>query len=62
MSPLGIIILVILIIVLLGGIGPHFYQGVPWRSGYGYGTGGIGVIGIILIIVVILLLSGRMNF
>ena len=60
MSPLGLILVVILVIILLGGIGPHFYQGAPWGPGYGFGTGGIGVVGIILIIVLILWLTGRM--
>ncbi len=61
MSPLGIILLVILVIVLLGGVGPVFYQGAPWRPGYGYGTGGIGVIGVLLIIAVVLLLLGYLR-
>ena len=59
MSPLGLILVVILILVLLGGIGPHFYTGAPWRTGYGYSWGGNGVIVVILIIVVILWASGR---
>jgi hypothetical protein len=61
MSPLGIILLVILIIILLGGIGPHFYSGAPWQPGYGWGNGGIGLVGILLIIVVVLLLTGRLG-
>jgi Protein of unknown function (DUF3309) len=59
MSPLGLIIIVILVIVLLGGIGPHFYTGAPWRPGYGFGNGGIGVVGVVLIIVLILWLMDR---
>jgi hypothetical protein len=59
MSPLGLILIVILVIVLLGGIGPHFYTGAPWRPGYGYGNGGIGVVGIILIVILILWATGR---
>jgi hypothetical protein len=62
MSPLGLIILVILILILLGGVGPVFYQGAPWRPGYGYGNTGIGAIGIILIILVILFFSGYVRF
>jgi hypothetical protein len=58
MSTLGIVLVVILVLILLGGVGPTFYQGAPWRAGYGYGNGGIGVIGIILIIVVVWLLFG----
>jgi Protein of unknown function (DUF3309) len=59
MSPLGLILIVILVIVLLGGIGPHFYTGAPWRPGYGFGNGGIGVVGVVLIIVLILWLMDR---
>lgn len=61
MSPLGLILVVILVIVLLGGVGPYFHEGTPWRPGYGFGTGGIGVVGIILIIVLILILTGRIG-
>lgn len=57
-SPLGIIVVIILVIVLLGGVGPHFYNDAPWQPGYGYGNRGIGVIGVILIIVVVWLLFG----
>ena len=49
------ILIVILILILLGGVGPTFYSGAPWRYGYGFGHGGIGIVGIILIIVIILL-------
>jgi hypothetical protein len=59
MSVLGIVLIVILILVLLGGVGPH-YVGAPWSPGYGFGTGGIGVLGIILIVVLILALMGRL--
>jgi Protein of unknown function (DUF3309) len=59
MSPLGLILVVILVIILLGGIGPHFYQGAPWRPGYGLGNGGIGIVGVVLIIVLILWLMDR---
>jgi hypothetical protein len=45
--------------VLLGGIGPHFYQGAPWRPGYGLGNPGIGVVGVVLIIVLVLWLMDR---
>ncbi len=60
MSLLGIVLVVILVLVLLGAVGPHVYSGATWQPGYGFGTGGIGVVGVILIIVVILLLSGRL--
>jgi hypothetical protein len=57
---LGTILVIILIIVLLGGIGPHFYSGAPWQPGYGFGNGGISVVGITLVILVVLLLTGRL--
>jgi hypothetical protein len=62
MSPLGIILVVILVLILLGGIGPNIYPGTPWRAGYGFGNGGIGIVGILLIIVVIMLLTGYHPF
>jgi hypothetical protein len=61
MSTLGIVLIVILVLVLLGGVGPHFYAGAPWRPGYGFGNGGISLVGILLIIVIILLLTGRLG-
>jgi hypothetical protein len=61
MSPLGIVLVVVLALILLGGIGPHFYTGTPWRAGYGYGYGGIGIVGILLIIAVVLVLSGYIH-
>ena len=60
MSTIGLILVIILIVILLGGVGPHFYSGAPWQPGYGFGNGGIGVVGVILIIVIILLLTGRL--
>ena len=59
MSTLGLVLVVILVLALLGGVGPIFYQGAPYSSGYGFGNGGIGVIGVILVIVLILALTGR---
>jgi hypothetical protein len=59
MSAIGLILIVILVIVLLGGVGPHFFNGAPWQPGYGFGNGGIGIVGIILIVVLILALTGR---
>jgi hypothetical protein len=61
MSTLGLVLLIILIVILLGGVGPHFYQGAPWPAGYGWGNGGIGLIGILLIVVIVLLLTGRLG-
>ena len=57
-SPLGIVLVIILVIVLLGGGLPHFYSSAPWGPGYGFGNRGIGILGVILIIVVILWLAG----
>ena len=57
MSPLGIILVIILIVLLFGGLGSNI--GMPWQYGYGFSHGGIGIIGIILIVLVVLLLMGR---
>jgi Protein of unknown function (DUF3309) len=54
MSPLGLIVLIVLVIFLLGGFSGRF-----GGYGYGYGHGGIGIIGIILIVIVVLMLLGR---
>jgi hypothetical protein len=62
MSPLGLVLVVILVIVLLGGIGPHYYTAAPWRPGYGGGWGVNGIVGIILIVVLIMLLTGYHPF
>ena len=59
MSTLGLILIIILILVLFGGIGGP-YVGAPWKYGYGFEHGGIGIIGIILIIIVVLVLTGRL--
>jgi hypothetical protein len=56
MSPLGIVLVVILIIILLGGVGGDRI-GLPY--GYGAGHYGIGIVGILLIVLVVLLLMGR---
>jgi Protein of unknown function (DUF3309) len=58
---LGTILLIILIVILIGGVGPHFYSGAPWGPGYGFGNGGISLVGILLIIVIVLLLTGRLG-
>lgn len=59
MSPIGIVLLVILVLILFGGIGgPYIHSGI--QPGYGFGYGGIGVVGVILIVVLILVLSGRL--
>ena len=53
MSPLGIVLLVILIILLAGGL-PVWPHSVAW----GYGP--TGILGVILIVVLILLLMGKL--
>ena len=60
MSTLGIVLVIILILVLLGGVGPNFYAGAPWQPAYGFGNGGIGLLGILLIIVLIAVFMGRL--
>ena len=55
------VLIVILILVLLGGVGPTFHSGLPYRTGYGFGYGGIGVVGILVIVLIILLVSGRLG-
>lgn len=55
MSILGIILIVFLVLLLFGGIGPWSPRGI----GYGFGGGGIGVLGVLLIVVVVPLLMGR---
>lgn len=52
------VVIILLIVVLVGGVGPHYYSGAPWQPGYGAGWYGNGAIGLILIIVVVLLLFG----
>ena len=54
MSPLGLILLIVLVIFLLGGFSGRF-----GGYGYGYGNSGIGIIGIIVIVIVVLMLLGR---
>ena len=56
-SPIGIIVLVILVIALLGGVaGPRVNPN--WQYGYGYGNGGLGILGVVLVIFLILWLLG----
>jgi hypothetical protein len=52
MSPLGLILVVLLICILVGAL-PTW----PHSAGWGYTPG--GVVGLILVIVLILLLFGR---
>ena len=58
MSTLGLVLVILLVLILLGGVGGP-YVGAPWRYGYGFSHGGVGVIGLVLIILLILLLLGR---
>lgn len=53
MSPLGIVLLVVLVLLLVGGL-PVF----PYAVGWGYGPSGI--IGVVLVVVLILLLLGKL--
>jgi hypothetical protein len=57
-SPLGLVVVIVLILVLLGAAGPHFYHSAPWGPGYGFGNGGISLLGILLVVVLIFALSG----
>jgi len=54
MSPLGLILVIILIIFLLGGFSGRFRG-----YGYGYGHRGIGVLGNRSDLLLVLLLMGR---
>lgn len=60
MSTVGIILLIILVIIFLGGVSPHFYNGMPWQSGYGFSHRGNGLIVVLLIIVIVLVVTGRL--
>ena len=56
-SPLGIVLLVILVLILFGGFaGPRVNPN--WQYGSGYGNGGVGFLGAILVIFLILWLLG----
>lgn len=56
-SPLGIVLLVILLLILFGGLaGPRVNP--SWQYGYGYGNGGVGFLGAVLVIFLILWLLG----
>jgi hypothetical protein len=59
MSPLGIVLVVVIVLLLFGGLGTHFggWGGPAYRP---YGYGGFGIGGILLIILLLLLLSGRL--
>jgi hypothetical protein len=52
MSPLGVVLVVILVLVLIGGFG-GVRRGVPVPYGY-YGVGGLGLVLVILLIFVVL--------
>lgn len=46
------ILLVVLIVVLLGGVGPAVHPGVPWAYGYGGGNVVNLLVGLLLIFLV----------
>jgi Protein of unknown function (DUF3309) len=54
MSPLGIIVLVLLVVLLVGLL-PHW----PYARGWNVGYGPSGVLVIVLVIVLLLVLFGR---
>lgn len=56
MSLLGLILLIFLILILVGGVGPWNIGGGP---GYGVGHSLNGIVGLVLVIVLILFLLGR---
>ena len=53
MTPLGIILLIVLVLLLVGGLPPVGWYGHP----YGYAPSGL--LGTVLIIVLVLILLGR---
>jgi hypothetical protein len=57
MSPLGLILIVVLIALLAGG--GYGYRTGGWYVGPPYGYG-FGLVGIVLIVLVVLLLTGRL--
>ena len=46
---LGFILLIVLILLLIGGVGPGFYAGLPGPTATALGHYGIGIVGVILI-------------
>lgn len=52
---IGLILIIVLVVFLLGGVGPW----APRGYGYGYGTPGIGIIGVILLVILLLYMLGR---
>ena len=53
MSPVGIVLLVVLILLLVGALP-------AWPHAQAWGYGPTGILGVILIVVLILLLMGRL--
>ena len=51
LSPIAIVLLIVVILLLCGALG-------PLRADYGYGPGGI--LGVLLIILIVLILMGRL--
>jgi hypothetical protein len=56
MSPVGMILLIVLIILVLGGLP----QSPVWRGSPRYGYGPSGIVGLVLGIVLLLVLLGRL--
>ena len=56
-SPLGIVVVILLILILFGGYaGPRFNP--SWQYGYSYGNSGLGIVGVILVVFLLLWLLG----
>ena len=56
-SPIGVVVLVILVLILLGGVGGPYVRP-NWQYGYGYGNFGVGWLGAVVVIFLILWLLG----
>ena len=52
----GFILLIVLMALLIGGIGPW----APAGYGYGFGSGGISALGVVMIVLILMLLLGRL--
>lgn len=57
---LPLVILLLLIVVLVGGIGPVVYRRSPWPYAYGLGHSGISAMGVVLVVLLLMLLLGRL--
>jgi hypothetical protein len=59
MTPLGLILIILVILLLVGGLGTR-YGGWGGPTYTHYGTPGLSIGAILLIVVVVLLLTGRL--